>query len=407
MFVVPVLALLVVAGIYEYQQHHHHDPVTLPIAPAPRHLGLPPTGLDYYEPTGYFSGCSDWTWLSTACFRDRPASLGSGSDRVSDSAVLASDLSFVHAAHLGRLLRVWVSLDQLMRWNAKDGFSGFVPARLANLDAALQSFSRHHVKVDLVLFVYSRAKQSTWVNQFRPQALDGLHETMRARYLLALRFIIQHLAGNSSDARTVKVIDLQTEPYFQLEQYFRSAASVGVFISCLNSGTVSTSCVDQKIIDPWVTDMYRTARAASTHFLYTESDTGRLLSTSPTAQSYWMSMYHVDVYDIHMYDSAPWNHESLWATALHLRKPWFVGEAGCASGAAACTYGGLRAGPVDQWWLTNLPRYRAQSVLIESHVTLWSYPSGYRSQSLTVTGIVLECRTDPALPECVNSRIGH
>ena len=375
----------------------------LPIAPAPANLHLPATGLDYYEPTGYFTKCPDWSWLANACYKPRlPA--GGQPAAIPSRVLLTSDLAFVRTAHLGNLLRVWISLDQLMRWNPQRGFDGFIPSRLDNLDDALRDFAAHGVTVDLVLFVYARGQP--WINQFHPEALDGRHPQMQAGYLRALSMFVRRLAHNPVDAATVRIIDLQTEPYYQLEQYFTTPASLGSFQNCAGSaGTVMSSCVDQEIVHPWLEAMYRQARSASQRFLYTESDTGRLLSTNPSLQRYWMSMYPVDIYDIHMYDSSPWRDGSRWTTALHLQKPWIAGEVGCASGDAACTYEGQIAAPVDHWWLSNLQLYRAQAVLVESHVTLWSYRYGYNSQRLTMAGFVLECRTDPTLTACRNSRL--
>jgi hypothetical protein len=398
LFTLPVL-LFVGAEVYGMRQAVPR--FTLPVAPPPRHLGLPASGVDYYEPSDFFTKCPDYTWLQASCYRAGLGSTAQGGRPA--QTVLASDLSFVRAQRLAGFMRVWVSLDQLMRWDTTRGFTGYVAAALDNLDQALREFAQRRLGVDLVLFVYSH--RSNVVNQFQPQALDGLHPKLREGYLRAVRLFIRHLAANPTDAQTVKVIDLQNEPYFQLEQYFDSAAALGTYGSCMGpKETVRTSCLDEKIVHPWLKDLYRTARAASTRFPYTESDTGRLLNTNATEQAFWMRMYPVDVYDIHMYDSTPWRHEARWNTALHLRKPWFSGEVGCNSGDASCTYSGTLAAPVDRWWLANLSRYRAQSVLIENHVTLWQYAYGMNSQALTATGQLLQCHADPRLVSCLNSR---
>jgi len=398
-------ALAVVAvAVLVVTQYHQHGPkvVELPIVPPPRHLGLPANGLDYYEPSGFFTQCPDWTWLQTRCFQTRHDRAGYGG--IAGSVVLDSDLDFVRAAHLGGFLRVWVSLDQLMRWNSLRGFAGYVPAYLNDVDRAMREFDRHQLRVDLVLFIYS--KDAHWTNQFRPQALDGLHPEMRSGYLRALGIFIRHLASNRTDAATVRVVDLQTEPYYQLEQYFDTKSTLGSYGYCLGSdGKVVSSCVDGAIIHPWLTALYRVSRRASHRFLYTESDTGRLLTADGATQAHWISMYPVDVYDIHAYANAPWQDVSRWETALHLPKPWFSGEVGCASGDAACTYNGSAAFSIDRWWVTNLHRFRAQAVLVENHVTLWTYPYGLNSQSLTPTGELLQCRSDPRTLLCRNSRL--
>ena len=350
------------------------------------------TGVNYYDPTDYFTKCPDFTWLEAACYANEQLSM-------SPSHQLASDLAFVRSTHIGSFMRVWVSLDELMRWDPTTGYTGYNPAALANVDSALSQFASQHIKVDLVLLAYSQG--SGWLKQFHPEALDGRHRQMRANYLLAVRNFIEHLAANPTDASTVVVMDLQTEPYYQLEQYFHDASRLGTFKSCDNgSGTGRNDCVDRDIIHPWLLDLYRTARSASTAFRYTFADTGRLLTTDRVAQNYWVSMYPVDVYDIHMYNDAPWNDTARWESSANLDKPWFAGEAGCGSGDITCTYNGQRALPVDSWWLAHLSSYRAQAVLIESHVTVWTYPNGPTSQTLTPTGQAVACTTDSTLPPC-------
>ena len=368
----------------------------LATAPQPRDIGIPALGMDYVAPNSYFRACPDWTWLETRCFdpsRPPPASAGEPG-----LTVLRSDLHFVRTAGLGRFMRVWASANQLFRIGDQGQFLGLRSARMRNLDRALAVFHRDHLEVDLVMFTYTKGGHT--MNQFNPQAIDGNHAFLRFSYLRGLRQIIRHLADNRIDAATVKVIDLQNEAYYQLEQYFDTPSHLGLFGDCLaGDGDVSSHCVDQRIIHHWLIALYRTARLASRHFLYTISDTGRLLSTNPAQQSYWMHMYPVDVYDIHLYDNRPWLDEARLATALHLRKPWFSGEAGCASGDAGCTYSGTESEPVDRWWLLNVG-FRAQSVMIESKDTLWYYRYANPSQTLTDTGLALECQARPELTRC-------
>jgi hypothetical protein len=84
-------------------------------------------------------------------------------------------------------------------------------------------------------------------------------------------------------------------------------------------------------------------------------------------------MYPVDVYDIHLYSDAPWTQSARWATGLALPKPWFAGEAGCATGNVTCTYDGTAGLPVDQWWLANMTTDGARAVLVEDRGTAWTY----------------------------------
>jgi hypothetical protein len=374
------LAVLVVIGVAIFALHGNQTKKTIP------KMAVSYTGVNYYDPTDFFTKCPDFTWLQASCYASpkRP---------IPPSRQLASDLVFVRSSHIGSFMRVWVSLDELMKWDPRNGYLGYDPTALANVDSALSQFAAQGIKVDLVLLVYS--KGSHWLKQFHPEALDGKHETMRSGYLQAVHDFIAHLASNPTAKRTVAVMDLQTEPYYQLEQYFNDASHLHAFKSCNNgTGTARNDCVDRDIVHPWLLDLYRTARSASTTFNYTFADTGRLLTADRTSQQFWVSMYPVDVYDIHMYDDTPWNDTPRWASYTNLDKPWFAGEAGCGSGNVACTYNGQRALPVDSWWLGHLKSYGAQAVLIESHVTVWMYPNGPSSQTLTPTGQAVACTAD-------------
>jgi len=392
--VVVGLAIALAVGIYVSltNKEHHASP-----KPHPTHLGLPARGIDYYEPSSYYSLCPDWTWLETHCFD--PAHPPSPSQGEPGRFVLNSDLSFVRTAGLGRLMRLWISTDQLPRWARNGRLASLRADRIRNLDRALAIFRRQGLSVDLVLFAYSA--DSGNVNQMNPAALDGNHPALRSSYLQALRLILRHLVANGTDAATVRIVDLQNEPYYQLEQFFNTPNRLGRFGGCaLSARSVSSQCVDQRIVHPWLVDLYRTARSVTHRFLLTESDTGRLLSTNLKDQRYWIAMYPVDLYDIHMYEATPWFDQKRWTSAGNLTKPWFAGEVGCASGQATCTYSGSLSAPIDRWWLQNLPRFGAQSVLLESKTTLWTYRAATPSQTLTETGLVLQCQSRPSQAAC-------
>jgi hypothetical protein len=102
-----------------------------------------------------------------------------------------------------------------------------------------------------------------------------------------------------------------------------------------------------------------------------------------------------------MYDDAPWPHASLYANGLALQKPWFTGEAGCASGNIKCTYQDNApctqpttcALSVASWWLNNLKADGAQAVLLEGRWTARSYLKGPHSQTLTLVGQKLQSAT--------------
>src|ERR687886_2007124 len=287
-------------------------------------LSVSYTGTNYYAPPEQFTACRHWTWLRASCYRNREAA------QVVPWQV-TSDLSFIRRRHQGGFQRVWISLDQLMYWQSNTGYQGYDPQSLANVDDMLRRFAAHGIKVDLVLFSWAHGAGAHY--QFHPEALDGNHATMRAHYLQAVRDFVSHLAANPTAAATVAVMDLQNEAYYMLERYFAQGRShLGTFTHCWVGTAVDVRCVDRDIIHPWLTDLYNAAHGAAPRFAYTVSDTTRLLKD----YRYWQGMYPVDVYDIHVYDDAPWTHASLYANGLALQKPWFSGEAGGASGNIKC-----------------------------------------------------------------------
>jgi hypothetical protein len=357
-------------------------------AAAAQSLAVSYTGTDYYIPWPSITGCPNWAWL-TSCYTN-PSAAQTARQQVS------SDAAFIARNGQGAFQRVWVSLDELMYWNATTGYQGFNPQYLANLDDALARFHANGIKVELVLFQWCLHTGDHY--QFHPEALDGNHATMRAKYLQAVRDFVAHLAANATDAATVAVMDLQNEAYYQMEQYFGQGYSyLGTFTQCWTGSAADSGCVDQNITHPWLTDLYNAARGAAPGFKYTISDTTRLLQNS----SVWQGMYPVDVYDIHVYDDAPWNKASFYARGLALQKPWFSGEAACASYDTTCTYQGdtnctqpsTCALSVDSWWLHNLKADGAQAVLVESSSTAWSYPHGPNGQTLTRLGQAIQSTT--------------
>ena len=363
------------------------------LSPAPRvTLAVSYTGTNYYVPSEHFTACRRWTWLRASCYRNRDAAQDVPRQ-------VASDLSFIRRQHQGGFQRVWISLDQLMEWQSKTGYQGYDPQSLANVDDMLRPFASHGIKVDLVLFSWAPGTGVQY--PFHPEALDGNHASMRAHYLQAVRDFVSHLAANPADAATVAVMDLQNEAYYMLEQYFAQGPSyLGTFTGCRIGTAVDSRCVDQDIIHPWLTDLYNAAHGAAPRFAYTVSDTSRLLKDD----RYWQGMYPVDVYDVHVYDDAPWNHAALYARGRALRKPWFAGEAGCAPGHTSCTYNGtIRctqpstcALSVDTWWLDHLKADGARAVLVESSTTAWTYRHGPNSQALVLVGQAIARRASGA-----------
>ena len=76
---------------------------------------------------------------------------------------------------------------------------------------------------------------------------------------------------------------------------------------------------------------------------------------------------------------------------------WIATEVGCDVGDTGCTYDGTVSSPTDNWWLTNLDKDGGETVLIDSHVTLWHYPDGPNSQIPTPTGLDVEAATTQGL----------
>jgi len=371
-----------IAAIVAYLVFAIAQPNSAPVAGAGSiRLPIGYTGVDYYWPTEYFTHCQDLEWLQSSCYDNAS---------MPDSArqQLLSDLNFVQTNKIASTMRVWISLDQLMNWNPSTGFAGFTPGALSNVDDMLSIFHQYGIRVVLVLYTYSSGNVA---DQFQPRALDGRHAAMRAGYVTALRQFMVHLEANATDVATAPFIEIQNEPYYQLETYFADPSNLGAFRStCAPEGKTDWGCVDRRIIHPWLVDLYHAARqAAPTGFYYSFSDTGRLFED----YNYWSKMYPGDIINEHVYDSTPWLHASLYKRGRQFRKPWIVTEAGCDSGDVACTYVGQPAGPgqqsaiaPDEWWLQHLGRDGAQSVMLESHVTLWTYPDGPASATPTEAG---------------------
>ena len=317
----------------------------------------PPTyaGMDYYgaNDDSMPAPCNDgrWVWLQKRCWIT-----AGGRER------LQKDINYIRRQRLGKFHRVWVSLDQLFaRWDASAGYRGFDRAALANAREMLRIFAKAGMQIDLVLFVQP---EGPGLNGFHFEALDGNHPTMRANYLKAVRDFLLRVAADPLAAQAIAVVDLHNEVYFQTEAHLANEVR-------WNGSICSTSCLDTNVILPWVRDLYKTAKAAAPRFVYTASDTSRLLA-SPGA---WQPMYPVDVYDIHLYEDEPWNDAAQYAeSAATLTKPWFSGEVGCAPGHVECTYDGnnTQTQRVDGWFLDNLKKYGARAVLIESRATVFT-----------------------------------
>jgi len=343
-------------------------------------LAVSYTGTDYYQPTNFFNHCGYWTWL-TDCYTN-------DTNDPTPREQVSIDARFIAKNHLGGFQRLWVSLDQLMRWNSVTGYQSFYPAYLVHLDDALSRFAQYGIKVDLVLL--TRSQGTTARHQFRPRALDGLHPAMRNGYLRAVHDFLVHISRNPVDASTIGVVDLENEAYLQLDEYFQNRTHLGTFTQCADQHGVSWNCLETRIIHPWLSDLYATAKATAPSFLYTVSSDGDLLTSDRLRQAYLLRLYPVDVYDVHLYSDTPWREQARWASSRWFDKPWFSGETGCSVQSTHCIYDGALAAPIDRWWLRHMQAYGAQAILIEDAGTAWGYRAGPLHPQLTATGQAIQ-----------------
>lgn len=268
-----------------------------PGATAPTFFVPTPAGLNYGMPhtmTGEWIGTQ---WL-------RPSYWGS------TRPALAADLDFIQHHNLGKVMRVFIGLDQLMVWKANEGFDGFDEAALQNMNAAFDMFDAHGMRIIAVL--YDQEVVSSPGN-FHFTALDGNHEIMRRNYLRATDEFLRRFGARN----TVIGWDLFNEAY-------NSLGPDGRLPSPPHADPVSPNYSDQ-VVHQWLTDLYGVAKHAAPAARFTFSDATEL---------YWnpdpdLSKYDavVDFYDIHVYDDHPVypNWRSL------LRKPYIVGEAGAST----------------------------------------------------------------------------
>jgi hypothetical protein len=291
---------------------------------------------------------------------------------------IAGDMQFLEQHGGPGLQRLWISLDQLFScFDEETGFCGFDRQALADVVDTLRIMDRYHQKADLVLFAQSN--RSSDVHSFHFEALDGEHAQMRANYIEAARQFVQHIAADPVAASTVAVVDMENEGYFQNREALRDHTS-----AC-----DSDRCVDETLSRPFFDDLHQALEKAAPRFTYTLSALrAELLGPD---QDYWIPMYPVDVYDVHLYVTDPGSSTALFARATKLPRPWFVGEAGPAnhshSDEPCYTYDGDDpcTARTAAWFRAHLgPDYRAQAVLIENAGTFYGHSDG--EPALTDTG---------------------
>jgi hypothetical protein len=261
-------------------------------------LAVPsPAGLNYGMP---HTASGEWVgtqWLRPAYWDStRPA--------------LAADLDFIQHYNLGRVLRVFIGLDQVIVWNADQGFDGFDQAGLDHFSAALDMFDARGIKVVAVLYDQEVVGGS---GNFHFNALDGSHPIMRRNYLRATDEFLRRYGERS----TIIGWDLFNEAYNSLGQD-------GHLPKPPHADPVSPNYPDQVVHD-WMKDLYQVARRAAPSAWFTFSDATELYwNPSPDMTKY---QDVVDFYDIHIYDDNPRYPD--WKSELH--KPYIVGEAGAST----------------------------------------------------------------------------
>lgn len=227
----------------------------------------------------------------------------------STSPALAADLDFIQQRNLGRVLRLFVGLDQTMLWDRSRGFAGFDEAALQHFGTALDMFDARGMRAVVVL--YDQEVMSSFGN-FHFEALDGSHPAMRQSYLRATEQFLTRFGSR----QTVIGWDLFNEAY-------NSLGSDGRLPRPPHADPVSPNYSDQVVHD-WLRDLYQAAKRGA--------PTARL-TVSDTTELYWnpdpdLSKYEdvVDFFDIHVYDDNPKYPD--WNSLLH--KPYIVGEAGAS-----------------------------------------------------------------------------
>jgi Cellulase (glycosyl hydrolase family 5) len=248
-------------------------------------------GLNYgtpYTVSGDYVGVE---WLRTG--------QGDNSPFEQTYPALQADLAFIKQHNLGRVMRLFLGIDQTMVWNDQDGFVRFDDKALDNFQRALDLFDAQGMKVIVVLF---DEEEQDSIGTFRYAALDGHHPNMRSNYLRAIDIFLKRFGASS----TVTGWDLFNEAYNSLGQ----------------DGGNPKPGYSSETVHTWLHDLYVTAKCAAPNAWFTNSDATELYGKAhPDVLKLEDS---VDYYDIHVYDDHPQLPD--WRSLLH--KPYIIGEAG-------------------------------------------------------------------------------
>jgi hypothetical protein len=288
------LAVVAVALITFASPSRQHPPVSTTLHFASL------KGLNYGIPLANDGGWIGTTWLRS----------GTG---VKDNWKVAypqivADLDFVEQHNLGRVIRVFIGLDQLMEWNDRTGFTGFHEESLANFQQVVSLFATHDLQMVAVLY---DQEETGSPGNFHFQALDGHHEAMRAGYLRATETFL----GRFGSVPTIVAWDLFNEAYGSLGPdagHPRPPAA----------DPVSPNYPDS-LVHGFLHDLYAAAKGAAPRAWLTVSDGNLYVQPAPDLSRFDDIL---DFYDVHIYD----DHPALADLRGRLDKPFIIGEAGAA-----------------------------------------------------------------------------
>ena len=290
-------------------------------------------GLNYGTPPGPGGEYLGTTWLRS--------DMGSDNNWSRAQVGLKATLPFIEQEHLGRVLRVFVGLDQIMVWN-HGAFQRLDPAGVAHFRTALQLFQSYGFKVIVVLF---HQEERASPGNFRYWALDGQHARLRAGYLKAAREFVSAFR----DSSTIAAWDLFNEPYNSL--------STDGGLRTPPAPDPVTAGYPEQVVHQWMEDLYHAAKCAAPEDWFTFSDTTALVGHHPNPALYSNS---VDFYDIHMYQPDPYVHN--WKSFL--KKPFILGEVGAPRPGGSLVDPTLNS-RVVHFWLTHARQAGAAAVLVE------------------------------------------
>ncbi|HVS05596.1 MAG TPA: hypothetical protein VHK65_05450 [Candidatus Dormibacteraeota bacterium] len=257
-------------------------------------------GLNYGIPLGL-----DGRWIGTTWLRS-----GTG---VKDNWNVAypqivADLDFVQQRHLGRVIRLFIGLDQLMEWNDGTGFIGFHEGSLANFQQMVSLFAARDLQMVAVL--YDQEETSSPGN-FHFEALDGQHAEMRAGYLRATQAFMARFGSEPA----IVAWDLFNEAYGSLGPDAGHPPPP--------AGDPISPNFPDSIVHGFLHDLYSAAKAAAPHSWLTVSDGNLYVQPAPDLSRFDDIL---DFYDLHIYE----DHPALRELRRRLDKPFILGEAGAS-----------------------------------------------------------------------------